>query len=68
MDDFISRKVKILNKIDGYGRTLDEEHYMAFYSDFRGKSIDECKKLLRENYIPTETKRVIKYYLSLIDQ
>ena len=67
MDDFISRKVKILNRIDGYGRTLDEGHYMAFYSDFRGKSIDECKKLLRENYIPGETKRVIRHYLFLIE-
>lgn len=61
MDIFIQKK-NVLNQIDGYGRTLDQEHYMAFYSDFKGKSINQIQRLLQENYIPNETKKVINFY------
>lgn len=64
MDIFLQKK-NVLNQIDGYGKTLDQEHYMAFYSDFKGKPIIDVQRLLNENYIPNETKRVINFYLTI---
>lgn len=61
MDIFLQKK-NVLNQIDGYGRTLDQEYYMAFYSDFKGKSVNQIQRLLQENYVPNETKHVINFY------